>query len=143
MLSIILEVTKFHKMIDSSTGFQQTISHFSFAFRKDVWFKVEQLLLRVIICPGSRTVCNILRSIGLSGERNFPKYHRVLSQDKWSTFQLSGILLSLLIRNFTSPTTSLAFGLEAVLKALFYRKVLTFLIFEIFFIKIENEYFPK
>jgi len=87
-------------MIKLPSGFQDTISYFSFAFRKDVWPKVVILLTGAIICPGSRTVCNILRSVGLRWEKNFPKYHRVFSQDKWSAKKLSGVLLGLIIRAF-------------------------------------------
>ncbi len=87
-------------MIELPLGFQDTISHFSFAFRKDVWPKVVLLLTGAIICPGSRTVCNLLRSVGLRWERNFPKYHRLLSQDKWSAKKLSGVLLCLVVNTF-------------------------------------------
>ena len=87
-------------MLQLPSGFQDTISYFSFAFRKDVWPKVVLLLTGAIICPGSRTVCNILRSVGLRWEKNFPKYHRVLSQDKWSAKKLSGVLLGLIVNSF-------------------------------------------
>lgn len=87
-------------MIELPSGFQDTISYFSFAFRKDVWPKVVLLLTGAIICPGSRTVCNLLRSVGLRWERNFPKYHRLLSQDKWSAKKLSGVLLGLVVNTF-------------------------------------------
>ena len=40
------------------------------------------LITGAIICPDSRTVCNLLRSVGLQAERCFPKYHRLLSEDK-------------------------------------------------------------
>ena len=87
-------------MIKLPSGFQETISYFSFAFRKDVWPKAQLLLIGAIICPGSRTVCNLLRSVGLRWERNFPKYHRVLSLDKWSAKKLSGVLLGLIVTLF-------------------------------------------
>jgi DDE superfamily endonuclease len=89
-------------MIKLPSGFQDTISQFSFAFRKDVWPKVVILLTGAIICPGSRTVCNLLRSVGLRWEKNFPKYHRLLSQDKWSAKKLSGVLLRLVVNTFVA-----------------------------------------
>jgi len=89
-----------------------TISYFSFGFRKDVWPKVELLLMGAIICPGSRTVCNILRSVGLSWEKNFPKYHRLLSRDKWSAFQLSSVLLRLVVNTFVTKGETLVFGID-------------------------------
>lgn len=99
-------------MINIPTGFQVTISYFSFGFRKDVWPKVQLLLMGAIICPGSRTVCNILRSVGLSWEKNFPKYHRVLSKDKWSAFQMSSVLFGLLIKTFVPKGKAIVFGID-------------------------------
>lgn len=99
-------------MINLPSGFQDTISQFSFAFRKDVWPKVVVLLTGAIICPGSRTVCNVLRSVGLRWERSFPKYHRVLSQDKWSAKKLSEVLLRLLVNAFIPKGQPLVFGLD-------------------------------
>jgi DDE superfamily endonuclease len=93
-------------------GFQRTISVFSAAFRKDVWPKAELLLTGAIICPGSRTVCNLLRSVGLQAERSFPKFHRLLNRDKWSAKWLSGILLKLLVDTFVQEDEALVFGLD-------------------------------
>lgn len=99
-------------MIKLTSGFQATISHFSFAFRKDVWPKVVILLTGAIICPGSRTVCNLLRSVGLRWEKNFAKYHRLLNQDKWSAKKLSGVLLRLIVDAFISTGEPIVFGLD-------------------------------
>jgi len=99
-------------MLTFPPRFQETISQFSSEFRKDVWPKVELLLLGAIICPGSRTVCNLLRSVGLQWEGNFPKYHRVLSKDKWSAKKLSGVLLKLLVDAFVPKGEALVFGLD-------------------------------
>ena len=110
-------------MITIPTGFQETISYFSFAFRKDVWHKVQLLLLGSIICPGSRTVCNVLRSVGLRWEKNFPKYHRVLSQDKWSAFQLSKVLFGLVIQTFVPNGKALVLGMDDTIERRWGRKI--------------------
>lgn len=110
-------------MLELPTGFQETISHFSGSFRKDVWKKVELLLQGAIICPGSRTVCNVLRSIGLRWERNFPKYHRVLSQDKWSAFNLSGILFGLLVNAFVPQGAPIVAGIDDTIERRWGRKI--------------------
>jgi hypothetical protein len=103
-------------MIKLPSGFQDTISNFSFAFRKDVWPKVVTLLTGAIICPGSRTVCNLLRSVGLRWEKNFPKYHRVLSQDKWSAKKLSGVLLDLVVKAFIPKTEPIVAAIDDTLE---------------------------
>lgn len=58
------------------------------------------MLIGAILAPGKRTVTSVLRIIGLSQERNFPKYHRVLSLSKWSARKASMILLRQLIKCF-------------------------------------------
>lgn len=77
-----------------------------------MWPKAQLLLTGAILCPGSRTVCNLLRSVGLQGERCFPKYHRLLSQDKWSAKKLSGVLLRLIVNNFIPKGECIVFGLD-------------------------------
>ena len=110
-------------MIDIPTGFQSTISYFSFAFRKDVWQKAKLLLIGAIICPGSRTVCNVLRCVGLRWEKNFPKYHRVLSQDKWSAFLLSKVLLHLVVKTFVPKGVPIVFGIDDTIERRWGRKI--------------------
>lgn len=99
-------------MLTLPPGFQRTISAFSAAFRKDIWPKALLLITGAIVCPGSRTVCNLLRSVGLQRERCFPKYHRLLSQDKWSAKRLSGVLLRLLVDAFVGAGEALVFGFD-------------------------------
>ena len=110
-------------MLDIPTGFQSTISYFSFAFRKDVWQKVQLLLIGAIICPGSRTVCNVLRCVGLRWEKNFPKYHRVLSLDKWSAFILAKVLLCLVVKTFVAKDTPIVFGIDDTIERRWGRKI--------------------
>ncbi len=99
-------------MLSLPPRFLRTISKFSVAFRKEVWAKAQLLLVAAIICPGSRTICNLLRSVGLQEEKNFAKYHRFLNQDKWSAKYLSGQLLDLLVKAFIGKDEALVFGLD-------------------------------
>ncbi|MCB9350952.1 MAG: transposase [Lewinellaceae bacterium] len=48
----------------------------------------------------------------LQAERCFPKYHRLLSQDKWSAKRLSGVLLKLLVAAFAGLAKPLVFGFD-------------------------------
>ena len=69
-------------------------------FSKPVFKHVEILLTGAILSPVSRTVTNALRVMGLSREKHFENYHRVLNRDQWSSLQGSRILLNLLVKTF-------------------------------------------
>jgi hypothetical protein len=60
---------------------------------------------------GPRTVSAVLRVMGLSQERQFQKYHRVLNRVKWSTLAASRRLLALLIEAFV-PEGPLVMALD-------------------------------
>ncbi len=69
-------------------------------FSKPVFKRVKVLLTGAILSPVSRTVTNALRVMGLSREKHFENYHRVLNRDQWSSLQGSRILLNLLVKTF-------------------------------------------
>lgn len=69
-------------------------------FSKRVWPSVQVLVTGAILAIGSRTVTAVLRVMGLSQERQFQKYHRVLNRAKWSSLQGSQRLLRALIEAF-------------------------------------------
>jgi len=70
-------------------------------FSKSVFNRVKVLLVGAILSPASRTVTNALRVMGLSQEKHFQNYHRVLNRVAWSSLAGSKILLSLLIKAFS------------------------------------------
>ncbi len=80
-------------------------------FSKPVWKHVQVLLVGAIIAPGKRTVTSVLRVMGLSRERHFQTYHRVLNRACWSSRQASRILLGSLVRAFV-PAGALVFALD-------------------------------
>jgi len=69
-------------------------------FSKPVFNRVKVLVTGAILSPASRTVTNALRVMGLSGEKHFQNYHRVLNRAEWSCLKGSSILLRLLIKAF-------------------------------------------
>lgn len=69
-------------------------------FSKPVFQRVKVLLIGAILSPASRTVTNALRVMGLSQEKHFQNYHRVLNRAEWSCLNGSRILLNLLIKVF-------------------------------------------
>ena len=75
---------------------------FAPVFSKPVWQHVQVLLVGAILAPGKRTVTSALRVCGLSQERRFQIYHRVLNRARWSSRAASRILLSLLVSAFAS-----------------------------------------
>lgn len=84
---------------------------FASLFSKPVWRHAQVLLVGAILAPGKRTVTSALRVCGLSQERHFQTYHRVLSRARWSALSASRILLSLLIKSF-APTGALVFAID-------------------------------
>ena len=69
-------------------------------FSKRIWKLAMVLLIGAILAPGKRTVTAILRIMGLSQERRFQNYHRVLNRAVWSNLKLSLVLLRLLLITF-------------------------------------------
>src|SRR5438093_94631 len=71
---------------------------FEAVFSERVWDWVTVLLVGAILAPGQRTVAAVLRVMGLSDERQFQNYHRVLNRARWSSRELGRRLLVLLVR---------------------------------------------
>ncbi len=84
-------------------------------FSKRVWQHVQLLLVGMILAPGNRTVASALRAVGLEEERQFCRYHRVLSRAVWSSREASRILLGLLIEAFV-PEGPLVVGIDETLE---------------------------
>ena len=80
-------------------------------FSKPVWKHVEVLLVGAILAPGKRTVTSALRVMGLSRERHFQTYHRVLNRAVWSSLEAARILLSLLVDRLM-PEGALVFAID-------------------------------
>lgn len=80
--------------------FIEIIIHYKIIFSKSVFEHVKRMLTGAILAPGKRTVSSVLSIIGLSEEKNFHKYHRVLSLAQWSALKAARILLSQLLNCF-------------------------------------------
>lgn len=78
--------------------------------------KALTLIYGVLLAPGRRTICSALRVQGLSEEKNFGKYHRVLHRDRWSAMQMSHLLLGLLIEAFVPEGVALVFLIDETLE---------------------------
>jgi hypothetical protein len=71
---------------------------FAVLFSTSNWKNAQIMLFGAILCRGRRTVCSILRTLGLQNEPGFSKYHRLLNHAKWSAMQGSCILLRMLLQ---------------------------------------------
>src|SRR5512134_4202363 len=75
------------------------------------WRHAEVLLIGAILAPGKRTVTSLLRIAGLSRERRFTNYHRVLNRAAWDARAAARLLLGLLIAAF-APSGPVLLGID-------------------------------
>lgn len=76
------------------------LGSFASLFSKRIWEHAKILFMGAILCPAERTVTAVLRVMGLSWEKHFQNYHRVLNRAVWSSLEASRILLGMLINSF-------------------------------------------
>lgn len=88
------------------------LRQFELVFSERTWEWVKILLIGAILAPGKRTVTACLRVMGLSHERQFQTYHRVLNRAKWSNRKLSRVLLKLLLQAFVSPDAPIILAID-------------------------------
>lgn len=84
-------------------------------FSRRVWPLALLLLVGAILAPGKRTVTAVLRIMGLSQERHFQNYHRVLNRAVWSNLALSAVLLRLLLHTFL-PHGPVVIGIDETIE---------------------------
>src|SRR5919199_6557604 len=88
------------------------LAPFAPLFSQRVWLHAQLLLLGAMLAPGARTVTAALRVMGLSGERHFTNYHRVLNRATWSARQGSRFLLGVLITLLLPPGATIVLGAD-------------------------------
>ena len=92
-----------------------TLVSFAPLFSRPVWAHVQVLLAGALLAPARRTVAAALRVLGLAGCKQFHRYHRVLSQAKWSSLAGGRILVGLLVAAFAADGP-LVFGVDDTLE---------------------------
>ncbi len=80
------------------------------------------MIAGAILAPGKRTVSALLRIVGLSQEKAFHKYHRVLSHARWSRLKASRLLMSQLIKAFVKDGP-LVIGIDETLERRWGKKI--------------------
>ena len=92
------------------------LNPFATLFRTPAWRKAQVLLAGTILTPGQRTVAVALRVMGLSGDRNYARYHHVLNWAAWPPLQVSQVLLKLLLQHLDRSDGPLVFGIGETLE---------------------------
>ena len=94
----------------------RVLAPFAPLFSKRVFEHVQVLLMGTILAPGKRTVCSALKAMGLDQHNQFHRYHRVLSRAKWSSMEVSRVLLELLVEAFVPEGEPLVVGVDETLE---------------------------
>src|SRR6185369_13149415 len=89
---------------------------FEDVFSERIWDWAQVLVVGAILTPGQRTVAAVLRVLGLSDERQFQNYHRVLSRASWSSREASRRLLGLLVEAFVPIDGPVVVGLDETIE---------------------------
>ncbi len=92
------------------------LTPFAPMFQARTRMKVQVLLIGAILATRKRTVTSALRTMGLSDDLGFARYHHVLNRAEWSPLQLSRVLLSLLVQYLDGGDSPLVFGIDETLE---------------------------
>lgn len=84
---------------------------FAALFSKPVWNHAQILLVGAILATGKRTITSVLAVMGLSEEKHFQNYHRVLNRAVWSGLEASRVLLMILVKMF-APSEPIIIGID-------------------------------
>jgi hypothetical protein len=101
----------------------QALAPFVPLFSKRVWQHAQVLLMGAILAPGARTVGSALRAMGLDQQKCFHRYHRVLSRARWSSLEVSRVLLGLLVEAFVPEGDPLVVGIDETLERRYGKKI--------------------
>jgi hypothetical protein len=73
------------------------LAAFAPLFSDRTWIKAQTLAVGALLTTGNHTVCAALRVMGLSRDRHFTNYHRVLNRDAWSCLAAGQVVLGLIV----------------------------------------------
>jgi DDE superfamily endonuclease len=77
--------------------------------------KATVLITGAVLCKGGITVCAALRMVSLASEKQFSKYHRLLSRDRCDLILGAKILLQTLLNTF-QPQGPITFAIDDTLE---------------------------
>ena len=93
------------------TEVARILQPFAVMFTKPVWARIQILLVGAILTTGKRTITSVLAVMGLSHEKHFQNYHRVLNRAVWSSLEASKVLLMMLVTIF-APSGPIIMGID-------------------------------
>jgi hypothetical protein len=93
----------------------QLIVKFAPLFSKRVWEHAQVLVVGALLAPGKRTGTAVLRVMGLSQERHYQNYHRVLNRARWSSLAVARVLLGMVVDTFV-PAGPVVIGIDDTLE---------------------------
>ena len=96
--------------------FSEIMSVFSSVFTRKIYRRALLLSLGSILTQGKRTICSVLRTLGLSQTLRWDKYHRVLSRCQWSALSCSKLLADLIIARLYPREGVLVFGIDETIE---------------------------
>jgi DDE superfamily endonuclease len=94
------------------TPFLYRLAVFADEFTRPTWTNALLLLTGAVLSPGRRVVTAALRILGLDEGSDFPTYHAVLSQARWSSRVIAGLLLRMLVATFVTEGSPVVIGLD-------------------------------
>src|SRR6266567_817408 len=103
-------------MLTLPKGIIQVLHQFEAVLSERVWEWAKVLLIGAILAPGERTVAAILRVMGCSDDKQFQTYHRVLNRARWSSRELSRLLLVMLVHLFVANDAPIVVGIDETIE---------------------------
>src|SRR6266446_3843934 len=103
-------------MLTLPKGIIQVLGQFEAVLSERVWEWAKVLVIGAILAPGERTVAAILRVMGCSDDKQFQNDHRVLNRAKWSSRELSRLLLGVLVRLFVPAKEPVILGIDETIE---------------------------
>src|SRR5215207_4624478 len=94
----------------------RVLAPFAPLFSERVFEHVQVRIAPAILTPGKRTVSSALRAMALDQSKTFHRYHRVLSRAKWSSLEMSRVLLDSLVEAFVAEGDPLVVDVDETLE---------------------------
>ena len=91
-------------------------------FTAPVWDHVLVLVTGAVLTTGKRTVCAVLRVMGLSQSGDFALYHHVLSQARWDSRAIARQLLVMILERFL-PNGPVIIGIDDTIERRWGKKI--------------------